>query len=72
MSRTILNRLCKLEGTRQTGKPVVIFLWDETDGRWPEQQAEIERMKQAGRCLILLTEGNGGEAWEGERMVFSV
>ena len=73
MSRALDSRLYRLESSlRQPGKPVVMFLLDETCAGWQEQQTEIEQLKQAGRCLILLTDGNGGEAWEGQEMVFSI
>lgn len=59
----IKARLAALEARYQTDlqKPIVLF--DDTD---PDT---IEAAKQSGRTLILLSEGNGFEIWEGGERV---
>lgn len=60
---SVKTRSAALEAKYQTDQQRPIVLFDDTD---PDT---IEAAKQSGRTLILLSEGNGYEVWEGGERV---
>ncbi|TVT58372.1 MAG: hypothetical protein FHK80_07205 [Azoarcus sp. PHD] len=71
---TLDARVQRLEAAMRTmaGRPTVLFLLNVGEAGFDEQQAEIETMKRQGRTLILLSDGDGAEAWEGRTRVYPV
>lgn len=66
------DRIERLEMALQCSRerPVILFLLQETEAGYAAQQADIERMKEDGRSLILLSDDDGAWAFEGTRQVF--